>query len=959
MNTSPYVNQVIHISNMKFNYSEHPNAIGRPFGQEGRRATVYQLKAETEELVAIKIFKPRFRVPRMVAVADKLAPYTTLPGLRACRRTVISSKRNAELLALHPELTYAVLMPWIEGNTWQEIILSKVKLSCDETLAISRSLANVLVDLEENGLAHCDLSGPNIIVGSNDSVELVDLEEMYGPGFLQPDELPAGSSGYAHHSVTNGAWNAYADRFSGAVTLAEMLGWCDECIRNLAWGEGYFDPAEMQNDTERYRALKNVLHEHWGNQIAELFDQAWQSDALRDCPTFSEWHVALVHGSGDTRAVSSIEAQKEQYEPEPAIYFDESGGNEQHSEEFSTPEAIVLFDEAVGIGEIESEEESSSPGKWQCAHCGKMVAESQAICPWCEHGRTEALVEARDEAKGHLSDNTVSVQTDRSNEPVRSKIALWAVAAIAVLVFIVAVIWSGRGQSMGGGTTVPTQTESINNPLSLSGRVIDSDGLPINGIAIAAVQGDKSMNGESDGDGRFTLQLPDAGEWKVELTGIACESRIVDSNCNLRGYFPRILNVIVNVPYNGEINLDFEKATKDLSGIVRNNQGQALSGIGVHGRRSDGAETHSATGSDGSFTLPASPGQWEIWPIQFDPSYVEGEHFQVNIGTDSVLMPIEIIVPSSNMESVQSLTSTPTEVIVPATSTPRPIQTFTPTRPSPTAAALIGGGTGKIFFWKDISSEDSIMELYSINTDGSGIKKLHTVDAWQPRSAFTSDGKYLIFTAFPNVEKLNIETGLLEQPVCSGCRLYDLDVSINNEIIAMHDQTTNLYKLVLLDINGRNLQWLGEEYTNYERVLHPTWSPDGSKYAISANFDSQRRKDIVVMRKGSSSKVNMTKKIGVGSKYDAPYISWSPNGDWLAVAGDESNPGLYLLKTDGSEEIKTLIDSDISITMPDWSPDGQWIAYKTAGGIGIMSADGKTNQIIPVDGDVIFPVWQP
>jgi len=124
-------------------------------------------------------------------------------------------------------------------------------------------------------------------------VELVDLEGLYAPGMTRPQELSSGSAGYAHKQAAGGLWGPEADRFAGAVLLAEMLGWCDPLVVQAAWGESYFDPAEMQQETPHYRTLVAALERHWGSSVARLLERAWHSDSLLDCPTFGEWMVVL------------------------------------------------------------------------------------------------------------------------------------------------------------------------------------------------------------------------------------------------------------------------------------------------------------------------------------------------------------------------------------------------------------------------------------------------------------------------------------------------------------------------------------------------------------------------------------------------------------------------------------------------------------------------------------------
>ena len=241
-------------------------------------------------------------MPALAGQATRLAAFSRLPGLRVCQRTVLVPQRHAALLQQQPDLIYAVLMPWVEGPTWFQVMQEKRALQQPESLALARALAGILAVLEQKGVAHCDLSAPNLLIPGlagkgadlgGGAIALVDVEQLYGPGLERPAPLPAGSPGYAHRTAHDGLWTAAADRFAGAVLLAEMLGWCDERVRAAADEESYFEPDEMQQASVRYELLVSVLRERWGDGLAALFDQAWHSDTLADGPTFGEWLVTL------------------------------------------------------------------------------------------------------------------------------------------------------------------------------------------------------------------------------------------------------------------------------------------------------------------------------------------------------------------------------------------------------------------------------------------------------------------------------------------------------------------------------------------------------------------------------------------------------------------------------------------------------------------------------------------
>jgi len=320
------VNLELLIDSTPWRIAEHPAALGMPYGQEGRAAVVYRLNSDTAAR-AIKVFKPRFRLPSLVSLAQRLEPFADMPGLAVCQRTVLTPQRHAALLRQYPDLTYAVLMPWIEGPTWMEVVLRRDdpqdgSLSPAQSLTLASALTAILAEMEQSSVAHCDLSGPNVLLPllasspsqgegrgggrtTGEDVALVDVEQLYGPDLEQPTVLPGGSPGYAHKTAPDGLWSSEADRFAGAVLIAEMLGWCDSRVRNAAWGEHYFDPAEIQTDSDRYRLLVTTLRERWGEAIAGLFERAWLSETLADCATFGEWLVSLPEGAASSPDIST------------------------------------------------------------------------------------------------------------------------------------------------------------------------------------------------------------------------------------------------------------------------------------------------------------------------------------------------------------------------------------------------------------------------------------------------------------------------------------------------------------------------------------------------------------------------------------------------------------------------------------------------------------------------------
>ncbi|RJX39125.1 hypothetical protein D3P09_16670 [Paenibacillus pinisoli] len=283
---------------------EHPFAPGIPYGQEGRQGTVYLLEStDTSHKKAIKVFRSKLINPSTVHLSSQISKFAAMNGLAACERATITPHNNPELLAKEPDLLYAVLMPWIEGPTWMDMILNKQPITRRQSYTAAYALVEILVTMEQRGLAHCDLSGPNVMmpmftegrnpVKSSNFVQLIDLEQLFSVQFERPEYLPAGSPGYAPKYASAQMWNAQGDRFAGAVLIMEMLAACTGTFTQHAWGESYFDPGELQTHCDRYDKLVQAVKPLWGAGVTSLMQRAWESDELGHCPTFGEWMLEL------------------------------------------------------------------------------------------------------------------------------------------------------------------------------------------------------------------------------------------------------------------------------------------------------------------------------------------------------------------------------------------------------------------------------------------------------------------------------------------------------------------------------------------------------------------------------------------------------------------------------------------------------------------------------------------
>ncbi|PEC20452.1 tetratricopeptide repeat protein [Bacillus cereus] len=384
MGFRPEVGEKIVFNKDAYHFAKHPAVIGidMPYGQEGRQGTVYQLQHENSvERIALKVFKERYRDEKHQLVF--LKPLSTIAGLKVCSRYIVTKEEHTSVIEKSEDLANSIVMPWIEGPTWADILQEQRMLSKQQCFFIAEAFLTTLKTMEENEIAHNDLSSSNILIPflsenpieGQHRIELVDVEQMYGPKSKRPSLLPAGSAGYAPMYLKSGVWQKEADRFAGAILLGEILSWCSEEVRNTKWTDAsYFKTEEMQTECERYTLLQQVLQNQWNGEIAQLFKQAWNSKTFAECPSFEQWYDAFK----SAREIIKIDTER-QSEQERSLFvskcleiarlLEERGFKQAALYEYKTifnsfnPSTALKQELAYIIQTIESQEPEINPKK--------------------------------------------------------------------------------------------------------------------------------------------------------------------------------------------------------------------------------------------------------------------------------------------------------------------------------------------------------------------------------------------------------------------------------------------------------------------------------------------------------------------------------------------------------------------------------------------------------------------
>jgi hypothetical protein len=312
MRFEPRPNETVQLGEQAYIVLPHPRAKGLAFRSEASRATVFGLKRQTNgHRYALKVFKPRFRTPTLVGSVERLSSLANLPGMRAAKRVAIEP--TDPLAQKHQDLAYSMLMPWIDGVTWFDLLAraSRDGFTFDPQLACrlcDRFLA-VIEGLEVFGAAHTDIAPGNVVLRfgrEKEEVQLIDLEDIYVPQSDPPEIVGGGTPGY-DHPLQEPTWCPEGDRYAAAIFAAEILLLSDSTIAGEASDTGLFaGNRDTKEGQERFNHSYSYLLS-LSPAFAAMFETAWLSANLASCPTLTELRATLQPAeAGRTLAIPGV-----------------------------------------------------------------------------------------------------------------------------------------------------------------------------------------------------------------------------------------------------------------------------------------------------------------------------------------------------------------------------------------------------------------------------------------------------------------------------------------------------------------------------------------------------------------------------------------------------------------------------------------------------------------------------
>jgi Tol biopolymer transport system component len=244
----------------------------------------------------------------------------------------------------------------------------------------------------------------------------------------------------------------------------------------------------------------------------------------------------------------------------------------------------------------------------------------------------------------------------------------------------------------------------------------------------------------------------------------------------------------------------------------------------------------------------------------------------------------------------------------------------------PRAAALGKGPKGlatrgPLLFSATITGD---RELYTVNEDGTNLKRLTFSAGADDLAAFSPDGSKIAFVS---------------------------ERSGRNQIYVMNS-------------DGSGVKPITNFADDFDVAGAPAWSPDGKKIAVGLTDHTgpAPRSDIYLMSANGAGRTRLTSQ---GTSNAEP--TFSPDGKTIAFHSDHEavtdELDIWTMAVDGTNH-ERITDCDIApgCRRPEWSPDGNLIAYEQASpsfeSVAVMQVATKA-MVLLTSGGVSDPFWAP
>ena len=250
---------------------------------------------------------------------------------------------------------------------------------------------------------------------------------------------------------------------------------------------------------------------------------------------------------------------------------------------------------------------------------------------------------------------------------------------------------------------------------------------------------------------------------------------------------------------------------------------------------------------------------------------------------------------------------------------------------------FLGDPNSRIVFRSD---RDGDFEVYSMQPDGSDVRRLTNNSGYDDFPVWSPNGKKIAFVSnrhgAPEINVMNADGSRLRRLTRDNGPANAFPAwSPDGSRIAYASDRDGNREIYVMEANGSNQNNL-TNHPGYDSS--PSWSPDGRRILFNSRRDGNL--EIYVMNADGSNPLRLTKNATTDE-----FPAWSPDGSKIAFSSSRSGRrSIYVMGIDGSDPVR-LTTNTYKDYWPSWSPDGSKIAFASDRygdeEIMVMNADGS------------------